>query len=97
MHPSFGEFDIETEKVELKSGWEPMDDDGYRWVFFDRAGYKLAECYYTYMKVSGVEKWIGKYYNFQIDIMNQYPTQELDGLCKCVEWVDHMMIGDKFS
>ena len=83
----------------IKNGWIPIDEPGYTWEYWARTRYDnievVARCEYTYMKVSGVEKWRGTYYGTPTDFYwNDPPVARLDNLSGCVEWVNHHKNGD---
>ena len=97
------EQELETEEVNewRKNGWVPIDKSGYYWEYWARTRYNnveiVAKCVYTYIKVSGVEKWKGTYYGTPTDLYwSDPPMSRLDGLHSCISWVNHHMNGDYF-
>jgi hypothetical protein len=104
----FAILDQELEKDAApvnKKGWVVQDEDGYLWEFWapqGRATIVLARCEYSYMKITGVEKWIGRYYNQTTSLwgdgMRNRPHWDpnLQGLSGCVSWVEHFMYGDYY-
>jgi hypothetical protein len=77
-------------------GWIPMSETGYTWLYKARRANGSVEvvamCRYDFMKVGGVEKWTGTYYQNPTDP----PQSQLDNLSGCVAWVNHHMYGDYF-
>jgi hypothetical protein len=95
------ELKVQAPQDQRKVGWFVQDDDGYLWEYRARARYDniqvLATCEYTYMRVSGVEKWRGTYYGTPTDMYwNDPPVARLDNLVGCFNWVNHHMNGDQF-
>jgi len=98
------EEELENEgqrEAERKVGWTVIDEDGYHWEYRVLARWDniqvLAVCEYTYMKVSGVEKWRGTYYGTPTDFYwKDPPVSRVDNLSGCFDWVNHHMNGDHF-
>lgn len=86
---------VEQGIKEIGAGWNPMDEDGYSWSLDAEDGTMIARCYYTYIKISGVEKWQGVFYYQVHDLpaFGHYTTVETDGLAECVEWVETFALG----
>lgn len=100
------DFEMSTRPHAVERGWHPVDDDGYVWEYMsiNRMGGLtiVARCEYTMIQWNGVEKWKGTYYVKSMDFSGNgffdrfYDDANLDGLCGCVEWVNHNMIGDYY-
>lgn len=85
--------------------WVQMDSYGYVWELHDkRARYTqvVARCSYSFMRISGIERWRGIYFNKSMDFSGNglddrfVDNSDLDGLCGCVEWVYHFLFGDLY-
>ena len=96
-----------TQKDLGQVGWLPQDKDGYLWEYHARGRGRViqvvARCSYTFIRIRGVEKWNGTYYNILDDFgkgdqFDSFVTswKRLDGLSGCVRWVEHFLYGDKF-
>jgi hypothetical protein len=92
-----------TQITECYRGWCPLKEDGYDWVFRVDGGSEtdsqiLGECYYTYMRVNGVELWNGTYYGYNTDFFGggNVPEKRADSLSGCVAWLENFIYGDWF-
>jgi hypothetical protein len=97
----YEELEREPEVPEKRTGWIVQDDNGFVWEYHAQRGVTaievVARCSYTYMKISGVEKWHGTYYGTPTDFYeSDPPVRETDGLSGCVTWVNHHMNGDYY-
>lgn len=78
-------------------GWRALDNDGYTWALEDSEGRMIARCYYTYMRVGGIEKWTGVFYSMKTDFFgSRYYANEVDNLSGCFDWVNHMTLGGHY-
>ena len=89
----------ENWKPKIEEGWQPVTQDGNHWSLYAPIGGNLnliATCDYSYMKVSGVEKWRGRYFGMTSDLhFHGYVfDSELQNLSGCVEWVKMFYYGD---
>lgn len=95
------ELKIQAPQDSRKVGWVAIDKDGYRWEYHAKAKYNntqvLATCTYTYMRISGVERWKGTYHGTSTDFYwKDPPVARLDNLVGCFNWVNHHMNGNHF-
>lgn len=88
-------FELDLQRSTSKGGWFPLDDDGYIWVLESVNGRMIAKCSYTFITVSGVQKWDGVFYRQSNDLFDTPYTFEddLDNLCGCVQWAEMFALG----
>jgi predicted small secreted protein len=85
-----------------EKGWTPLHANGNTWNLYvveDGHLVVLAQCRYQYVKIQGVEMWMGSYFAGRDDL-NPYGhyliVHDLENLSGCVEWVEHQVLGDYF-
>jgi len=85
-----------------EKGWVPLHDNGNTWNLYALRGNHLvvlAQCRYQYMKIRGIEMWLGSYFYGKDDLtpFSHYLRQgRLESLSGCVDWVNHQVLGDLY-